>query len=60
MGTKREGTYGKHLKGLGECSLLATSRTLNGLVIDTHAEGWMVLHVCHNWVDCHQDEPLLE
>ena len=28
-------------------------------MIDTH-EGGMVLHVYHSWVDCHQDEPLLE
>ena len=59
MGIKREGIYKKHMKGLGECSLRATSRT-NGLVIDTHSEGWMVLHICHNWIGCHQDELLLE
>jgi hypothetical protein len=51
-GNERE----KHMKGVDECSLPART---NGLVIDTH-EGWMVLYVCHSWVDCQQDEPLLE
>ena len=56
-GNKGERTYGKHMKGVDECSLPART---NGLVIDTHAERWILLHVCYSWVDCHQDEPLFE